>query len=273
MAETDELGLDEAEEETKEGSGHKKIIIIVIIVGVILLGVAVGVTLVFTGAFEGSGTEEIAADWDGEGAEEVEVVEEGEGEVGERAEVLAVFYLDLEPEFVVNLEDTRYASFLSAKIQLMARDDEILEMVEAHMPVVRNHILSILASQPYEKLTSRKGKQQLRGEILKGIQKIVAQGGDRPPEVGEEGEGEEGEGGGEGEEGEGESEEGEGGGEENEDEYGGNEYGEGEEDGSEEGESEGEESGGEKGGEGEGEGVPEVSNNVAAVYFTSFIMQ
>lgn len=250
MPETEDLEFEEAKDETKEDSGRKKIIIIMAIVGVILLGVAVGITLFFTGTFEAGETEE------------VDVVEEGEEEEEEkRAEVLPAFYLDLKPEFVVNLEDTRYASFLSVNIQLMARDDEILEIVEAHMPVVRNNILSILASQPYEKLTSRKGKQQVREELLKDIQKIVAQGGDRPSEVDEEAEEDED---GEGEESEAEYDEAEDG-EEEESEA---EYGEDEEEGSEEeGDDEYESD------DAEGEGVSEVSNNVAAIYFTSFIMQ
>lgn len=148
----DELDLD-----VKEKSGKGKLILLV--VGVLLLvGIAVGVTLYFTGALGGGDKKEEA---------KTEVADENQ------FEAKPTLYLPLRPEFVVNFEDTSIVSYMQIEMELMAREQSALDAVSQHMPVIRNNILILLSTQKYEEINSMPGKEKLREEVLATIQQVI----------------------------------------------------------------------------------------------------
>ena len=144
----DELDLDV---EKKSGKGK----MIMLIVGAILLvAIAVGATLFLVG---GNGSEEEA--------------EEAETEQP-KIEAKKAYYLEF-PHFVVNFEDTSIVNYMQIEMQVMAREQNVLDIVSEHMPVIRNNILLLLSTQKYEEISTFAGKEKLRGEILASIQSVV----------------------------------------------------------------------------------------------------
>jgi flagellar FliL protein len=154
MAETDteneDLDLD-----VKPASGSKKKIIIMAVVGLLLIGLSVGLTVWLLG---GKGSA-------GDSAKEEHAAEET---------VKKAQYLPLET-MVVNFADGRIARYLQVDIQLMAYDPEVLKVAEEHMPVIRNDILVLLGSESYEKVSTREGKEELRKQILGAVNRILRQ--------------------------------------------------------------------------------------------------
>jgi flagellar FliL protein len=146
----DELDLDVAK---KAGKGK----LIMIIGGALLLvGIAVAATLFFTGALGGGDSKDDEAE-----------------DAKPKIEAKKAIYMKLSPAFVVNFEDSSTVSYMQLEIQAMAREQDALDLISEHMPVIRNNILLLLSTQKYEEISTAAGKEKLRGEILASIQKVL----------------------------------------------------------------------------------------------------
>ncbi len=157
MAENEDLDLD-----AKKPAGSKKLIIIMIVAGVLLIGASVGITMLLLGG--GDKGEEAAE----------ETAEEKPSKP---------LYLPLE-KITVNLSQKGPARFLQVEMQVMAFDQATLDAVTEHMPVIRNDILVLLASQPFETLSTQEGKEQLRQQIMDKINSVLkVQGGMKEPSL------------------------------------------------------------------------------------------
>jgi flagellar FliL protein len=156
MAKEDELELDV---KTTKSGGKGKIIMLIAAIVLLTTGASIGV-LYFMGLFgsKGSSTDKAA----------------NKAEVKQEHAIKPTFYLSLQPAFVVNFEDQTHASYLQVEMQVMARNKEVLDLVSANMPIIRNNILFILSAQKYEQVSTRSGKEQLQKSLLEAIQKVVA---------------------------------------------------------------------------------------------------
>lgn len=97
-----------------------------------------------------------------------------EGE--EAAEVIPpAIYMELRPAFVVNLSGRDSSRFVQAEVDLMARDQAVLDAVQAHNPAIRNALLLIFGSQTLADLQTREGKEALQQAVLLGINEILAE--------------------------------------------------------------------------------------------------
>ena len=82
-------------------------------------------------------------------------------------------YLPLDPPLVVSFEDRQSIRFLQVTVEVMARQDEAIEAVTTHTPVIRNNLLMLMGGKTLEDLTGREGKEQLRQEALAEVQRIL----------------------------------------------------------------------------------------------------
>ncbi len=82
-------------------------------------------------------------------------------------------YLQLDPGFVVNLNDPDLMRYLQVDVQLMADDTGVLNDVEKHMPEVRNRLLLLLAQQKFETLIPREGKEALQTTALNEVNAVL----------------------------------------------------------------------------------------------------
>lgn len=82
-------------------------------------------------------------------------------------------YLALDPALVVSFEDQNAIRFLQVTVEVMARDEEAIEAVTTHTPVIRNNLLMLMGGKTLSELTSREGKEQLRRDALAEVQAIL----------------------------------------------------------------------------------------------------
>jgi flagellar FliL protein len=155
MAKEKELdSLDLGEE---KGSSKK----LYIIGGGLGLLIAIGAALYFMGFL----SSDESTDNGDEAAEEIEEV------------VLApAIYFNLrgsdEKRLIVSMQSPD-VKMLQVSISVMSRKQEVIDVVEKHLPRIRNNLLLLLAGEDPEKLRTSKGKETLQNKILKEIQKVV----------------------------------------------------------------------------------------------------
>lgn len=132
----------------------KKIIIIGVAV-VLLLAIAGGAAFFFLG---GSPDEALDA-------------EIATGEAGEAsAENLdPPIYHGLDPDFVIAFQNPKSVRFVKASIEVMVRDDEVIDALKLHMPVIRDGIIMLFSTQTEDDLVTAEGKEKFRALILQEI--------------------------------------------------------------------------------------------------------
>lgn len=88
-------------------------------------------------------------------------------------------YVKFDPPFVVNFEAKGMMRFLQVSVEVMTRDPLTADLIKANDPVLRNDLLMLFGNQTYDTISTREGKEQLRGEALKVVAKIIGnEGGD-----------------------------------------------------------------------------------------------
>ncbi|MFV8833609.1 flagellar basal body-associated protein FliL [Aquisalimonas sp.] len=156
----------------QRGSGKLVLILLVVLVA-LLLAVGTAAALYLTGVISPLGN-------GGNNVEEVAEDESGEERPPAPARGPAR-YLEMEDAITVNIsrEDGRRA-ILQARLQVMSRDEEILDSVEEHMPLIRNNLINLFGDQQFEDITSSEGKNALREEALEEINSVLEEEGHWP---------------------------------------------------------------------------------------------
>ena len=82
-------------------------------------------------------------------------------------------YYKFDPPFVANIQGQGGSRFLQLSIEAMTYDQNVSTEIDQNMPVIRNNILLLLSDLTYEQVAAKEGKQKLREDILKEIQKVL----------------------------------------------------------------------------------------------------
>lgn len=82
-------------------------------------------------------------------------------------------YFAFDPPLIVNFDDSQAVRFLQLQIEVLTRDDKYVEAVKLHQPVIRNNLLMLMNGRDYKTLMTREGKEALRIECLKEVQRIL----------------------------------------------------------------------------------------------------
>lgn len=153
MAKEQDLKLEGQEgEEEQSGGGKKKLIIIIAIVLIVLLAGGGAAAFFLLG-----GEEEEVTD------EEV-VVEEPE---------LAAVYVKLKPEFVISFQVGTRQRYVQASIEIMTRQQSIVDALELHEPMVRNEVINIVSRQEFAKLRTAEGRVALQNALKSAITEMM----------------------------------------------------------------------------------------------------
>jgi flagellar FliL protein len=158
----DELDL----AEVKKKSKLPLIILIVFISSLVLAGTVIG-TMYVAGLMGGEQSESTGDDEDEESDDE-----DGDDEEDGAADGPAL-YLALDPAFVVNFQGQGRAKFLQVSVEVMTRDQGILEAIQQHMPAIRNNLILLFSNQDYDNVSTIDGKEALREEALEEVQSIL----------------------------------------------------------------------------------------------------
>lgn len=150
-----------------KSAGKKKLILLVII-GVVLLAVCAGGTFAvmhFMGGDKKAEAGEVAAE--GEHAEG-----KGEGEAATPKHAPLV-YFPFEPPFLTNFVINGRPRYLQLSITVASRDQDTIEALQKHMPLVRNRVVMLLSSEQFETLRSRAGREALQGKLIDAVKEIL----------------------------------------------------------------------------------------------------
>jgi len=170
MADDDDVdNAEDTEGDVEENSGGKKKVIIFIIIGVVLIGLSVGGTLF---AVKMLAPEPIV-----EESIEAEAVDEDGNPIVEEEEVEKGYaiYFPLKPPIIVNFQSRGRQRFLQADITLLTREDDVVDAIETHMPMIRNALVLKFGGQTYEDMQTEQGRELLRQESLEALQNIMLQ--------------------------------------------------------------------------------------------------
>jgi len=149
---------DQAEEATKSGPSTMKIVIIAVIASVVLSGGMIGGFMMFMGD-----DAEVAA----------EQAEDSEGEEVAEMKLGPPQYHAMDPKFVISFSDQRRARFMQFSLQLMTRDNEVMKLIDAHMPAIRSSLLMLFGAQKYEDMITIEGKKRLLQEVVANVNETL----------------------------------------------------------------------------------------------------
>lgn len=90
-------------------------------------------------------------------------------------------YYSLDEPFIVNLA-TQGTRFLQVTVEIMARDNAVVEAVQKHRPLLRNNLLLLFSAQTPSSIGSSEGKEELRRAALSELQSVLTSLGE-PAEV------------------------------------------------------------------------------------------
>lgn len=141
------------EENTEEQGGGKGKLIIFAAIALVLVGVSIGGTLFATGFF--SADEEIA-----------------EEAVEEELDLPAIYY-SLQPKFQTNYRVDGRQRFLQAALTLVTREQDVIDAIELHSPLIKSRIVTLLGQQEFATLHKNEGRETLRQASLEAIQSIL----------------------------------------------------------------------------------------------------
>jgi|COG998Drversion2_1049125.scaffolds.fasta_scaffold22300_2 flagellar FliL protein len=90
-----------------------------------------------------------------------------------RADLGPPIYLALDPPMVVSFEDQDAIRFLQVTVEVMSREDESIQAVNTHLPLIRNNLLMLMGGKSVMELTNTEGKEALRQEALTEVRSIL----------------------------------------------------------------------------------------------------
>lgn len=157
MAEGEETTSDGEEADAKAGGGKKKLIILVVL-GLLIVGLSVGGTLM---AIKFLGPQEVP--------QSAEAAQE------EEPPPAPAIYYPIKPAVTVNFSVKGRQRYLQAELTLMTREDDVISSIELHMPMIRNAMVLLIGGQDYYELQTAEGKELLRQACLQEIQRLLEQ--------------------------------------------------------------------------------------------------
>lgn len=168
MAEEKDLDLDgeegEGESEAPKGDKKSKKMVLIIFAAIFVLSIGGTVTAVLflLGDDEPQVTE---ANTETESAPEKEEAIKKNGN--------PALFLKLSPAFVVNFKNKGKQRYLQAHLTVMARDQEVLDAVSHHLPLIRNNLILLFASESLDELKTLEGKEALRAKLTISVQEVL----------------------------------------------------------------------------------------------------
>ncbi len=159
--------VEASEPEKKPKGSMVKIIIIVFAIILAIVG-SVGATLYFAGVFPGGDKE--SAEMSEEGGAEEKSKEKSEKKKAAKGPAI---YFPFKDAFVVNFIDKNQIRYLQINVEVMSRNQEVIDSIETHLPKIKNNLLVLFSDLDIGMITSVVGKQKLRDLALEELRKIL----------------------------------------------------------------------------------------------------
>ena len=90
--------------------------------------------------------------------------------------VSPALYTSLHPPLVVNFKDSvGDAHFMQVTMEVMARNQNVINSVREHTPVIRNSLILLYSGAIYEEITTRDGKEKMLADGLAEIKNVMTE--------------------------------------------------------------------------------------------------
>ena len=147
---------EENEAQAAESGGGKKKLIVFGVIGLVLLG---------GGIFAGPMVMNMISPPE----------ETAEVDSEEAAKAKPELFASLHPPLVVNFKDALGdAHYMQITMEVMARDQAVIDAVKGHIPVIRNGLILLYGASVYEEVITTEGKEQMLADGLLKIQELMS---------------------------------------------------------------------------------------------------
>lgn len=160
MAKKEDMDLDlDVDGNGGEKKSSKLKLIIILVVALLVVGAGGGAAWYYFIAMPAAALAEAEAEA-GEMDEEESPAGNNKKKKKQRSTEPPIF-TGLDPAFVVSFKDQSHARFMQLSVELMSRDQEVIDIVDTYKPMLRNNLLLLFSSQKFEEVITREGKEKL----------------------------------------------------------------------------------------------------------------
>lgn len=159
------MAEENADAQPENAGGGKKKLILLVVIGLLLVGLSVGGTLVALKFLGGEEDAQMSAEAEAEAAAAME----------EETRSLPAIYYPLKPTIIVNFNARGRQRFLQADVSLMVREDDVVAAIEEHSTMLQHGLLMLFSGQDYTELQTAEGKELLRQSALQEVQRLLEQ--------------------------------------------------------------------------------------------------
>lgn len=165
-----------AEETVTEEKKSNKSLLLIVIIAIVVLLIIVGVILF---VLLGSDPSTDDASKGGEMTTQQQVLKPASKPAGQGRR--SVDYLNMGPmypldQFIVNLLSENGSRFLKTKIDLEQSNEELAAELDKKKALIRDVIIRTLSSKTYEEVSTAKGKDRLKDEIVNRLNEVLSDG-------------------------------------------------------------------------------------------------
>ncbi len=82
-------------------------------------------------------------------------------------------YYPLKPPIIVTYNARGRQRYVQAEVSLMFRDQNLIPVIEMHMPMIRHELMMIIGGQVYEELQTAEGKELTRLQCLEKMRELL----------------------------------------------------------------------------------------------------
>lgn len=161
---------EEEKEESKEGEQKGKksptLLIIIVVVAVLLIVAIALFAFLLTGSEESAGGSAPAAKGQA-------MQREGSARNPDMTNIGPMVEME---DFTVNLLNENGKRYLRTKINLELDSEDLMPEIDKKIPVLRDIIIQILASKQVEEITTKDGKERLKDELVKAVNRALIDG-------------------------------------------------------------------------------------------------
>lgn len=150
-----------AEVDQDGGAGKNSSKILIIIIFVLLLIIAGGAAYFMLGGSDSAGL-------DDDTGQEEQSAQQQESTVAK-----AFVYYDVEQPLRVNFPKGGSASLIEVKVAFLLEDEDDVDVVEKHKPMIINNLLMAISAAGADLLQTAEGKNQLRASMLAETNKVM----------------------------------------------------------------------------------------------------
>jgi len=163
---------EKSKEESQEEGGKKKNLVLFIVIGVVVLLLIVGGALAFLlmgGEEEQPMVQEQSAQAGGGGGTSA-------ADRASKSSLLAVGPMYPMDQFIVNLMSQGGKRYLKTTITLELSDEAMTAEIEKKHAVLRDIVIGIMSSKTVEEISTTRGKDKLKGELMTGLNEVLVDG-------------------------------------------------------------------------------------------------